>query len=75
MYPASNTLDRLVEPLSEREREVLALVAAGLSNQEIATRLVVGVSTVKKHINNIFGKLAVSSRTQALARARDLNLL
>ena len=65
----------LVEPLSEREREVLDLVAAGLSNQEIAARLIVGVSTVKKHINNIFGKLAVRSRTQALARARELNLL
>jgi LuxR family transcriptional regulator, maltose regulon positive regulatory protein len=68
----SNTL---VEPLSDREREVLGLVAAGLSNQQIAARLIVGVSTVKKHINNIFGKLAVRSRTQALARARELDLL
>ncbi len=65
----------LVEPLSEREREVLHLIAAGLSNQEIAAQLIVGVSTVKKHINNIFGKLAVRSRTQALAQARELNLL
>jgi LuxR family maltose regulon positive regulatory protein len=70
-----NLQSAMVEPLSEREREVLDLVAAGLSNQEIAARLFVGVSTVKKHINNIFGKLAVRSRTQALARARELNLL
>jgi len=73
--PSLRVSQSLVEPLSEREREVLRLVAAGLSNQEIAARLIVGVSTVKKHINNIFGKLAVRSRTQALARARELNLL
>ena len=73
--PGVRVSQSLVEPLSEREREVLRLVAAGLSNQEIAARLIVGVSTVKKHINNIFGKLAVRSRTQALARARELNLL
>jgi LuxR family maltose regulon positive regulatory protein len=75
LQTAPRAHQRWVEPLSEREREVLALVAEGLSNQEIAARLVVGVSTVKKHINNIFGKLAVRSRTQALARARELNLL
>jgi DNA-binding CsgD family transcriptional regulator len=51
------------------------LIADGLSNQAIATRLVVAVSTVKKHANNIFGKLDVQSRTQALLRARELNLL
>ncbi len=65
-------IQNLVEPLSEREREVLDLVAAGLSNQEIAARLIVGVSTVKKHINNIFGKLAVRSRTQAPTRLGDI---
>jgi LuxR family maltose regulon positive regulatory protein len=75
LQSAPRAHQRWVEPLSEREREVLALVAEGLSNQEIAARLIVGVSTVKKHINNIFGKLAVRSRTQALARARELNLL
>ncbi len=53
----------------------MQLIAAGRSNQEIADTLVIAVSTVKKHINNIFGKLAVRSRTQALARARELNLL
>ena len=64
----------LVEPLSERELEVLRLIAAGLSNREIADDLVVGVSTVKKHINNLYGKLGVHSRTQAIARVRDLGL-
>jgi LuxR family maltose regulon positive regulatory protein len=73
-----STLERsnaLVEPLSERELEVLRLIADGHSNQAIADRLVVAVSTVKRHINNIYGKLAVQSRTQALLRARELNLL
>jgi LuxR family maltose regulon positive regulatory protein len=64
----------LVEPLSERELEVLRLIADGLSNQAIADRLVVAVSTVKRHINNIYGKLGVQSRTQALVRARELHL-
>jgi LuxR family maltose regulon positive regulatory protein len=61
--------------LSDRERIVLQLIADGLSNQEIAGRLVVSVSTVKTHIYHIFGKLGVRSRTQAIARARELNLL
>jgi LuxR family maltose regulon positive regulatory protein len=65
----------LVEPLSERELEVLGLIAAGLSNQEIAQKLVVALSTVKKHINNIYTKLGVKSRTQALVQARELKLL
>jgi LuxR family maltose regulon positive regulatory protein len=65
----------LVEPLSERELEVLRLIAAGLSNREIATELVIAVGTVKRHINNIYGKLAARSRTQAVAIARDLGLL
>jgi LuxR family maltose regulon positive regulatory protein len=65
----------LIEPPSERELEVLRLVAAGLSNQAIAGKLVVSLSTVKKHINNIYAKLGVRSRTQALACARELNLL
>ncbi|MEI7769171.1 MAG: LuxR C-terminal-related transcriptional regulator [Chloroflexales bacterium] len=65
----------LIEPLSPRELEVLALVAAGLSNQDIADRLIVSISTVKKHINNIYGKLDVLSRTQALKRARELGLI
>ena len=61
--------------LSQRELEVLHLIASGASNREIADQLVVAVSTVKRHINNIFGKLDVHSRTQLLARARELRLL
>ena len=64
----------LVQPLTEREIEILRLVDDGLSNSEIADKLIVTVGTVKKHLNNIFGKLGVSSRTQALAGARALNL-
>jgi LuxR family maltose regulon positive regulatory protein len=63
------------EPLSERELEVLRLIGDGLSNHEIAAKLVIGLGTVKTHINNIFGKLDVKNRTQAVARARELNLL
>jgi LuxR family maltose regulon positive regulatory protein len=65
----------LLEALTERELEVLRLVNDGLSNSEMAARLIVSVGTVKKHLNNIFGKLGVSSRTQALAVARTLRLL
>ena len=65
----------LVEPLSERELEVLALIADGLTNREIAEKLVIALGTVKRHINNIYGKLGVRSRTQAIARARQIELL
>jgi len=65
----------LIEPLSEREKEVLTLIGEGLSNQEIAERLVITVHTVKKHSSNIYGKLGVNSRTQAVAQARQLGLL
>lgn len=66
--------DRLAEPLSERELEVLALVAAGESNREIAARLFVSTSTVKTHVHNLYRKLDARSRTQAVARARKLYL-
>jgi LuxR family maltose regulon positive regulatory protein len=65
----------LVEPLSQRELEVLDLIIAGLANREIAQKLFIAVGTVKRHINNIYGKLEVRSRTQAVARARALRLL
>lgn len=65
----------LVEPLSEREQEVLGLLAQGLSNSEIATQLTLSLGTVKTHIANLYGKLSVNSRTQALAKARSLGLL
>jgi LuxR family maltose regulon positive regulatory protein len=64
------------EPLlSERELEVLALIASGESNGEIASKLFVSVPTVKTHINNLYRKLGARSRTQAVARARKMNLL
>jgi LuxR family maltose regulon positive regulatory protein len=66
---------RLVEPLSDRELEVLGLVAQGLSNGEIADRLFISVGTVKTHVHNIFGKLGVESRPRAIARARELDLV
>ncbi len=68
MYP-------LGEPLSERELEVLRLIVAGYSNREIADRLVIAVSTVKWYVNAIYGKLQVESRTKAIARARELNIV
>jgi LuxR family maltose regulon positive regulatory protein len=73
--PVPPATQALVEPLTERELEVLRLIAAGLSNREIAQELVVAVSTVKTHINHIYGKLAVKSRIQAVAKAQALDLL
>jgi LuxR family maltose regulon positive regulatory protein len=67
--------ERLIEPLSERELEVLALIADGLSNREIADRLFIAVGTVKRHINHIYGKLGVGTRIQATVKARELQLL
>jgi LuxR family maltose regulon positive regulatory protein len=67
--------EALPEPLSPREQEVLELVAAGLTNREIAEQLVISPETVKKHTGTIYGKLGVSNRTEAVARARTLDLL
>ena len=67
--------ERLAEPLSERELGILALIAAGNSNREIATRLFISASTVKTHINNLYRKLDAHSRTQAVARAREMGVL
>ena len=64
----------LPEPLSEREMDVLRMLANGASNQDIATSLVVTLSTVKKHVGNILDKLTVTNRTQAILRARELQL-
>jgi LuxR family maltose regulon positive regulatory protein len=65
----------LLDPLTQRELEVLRLIAAGLSNRAIAARLVLAVSTVKSYVNTIYSKLQVESRTQAVARASALHLL
>ena len=69
------TSDSLIEALTEREREVLRLIASGESNQDIARRLTVTLATVKTHVNHIFGKLGAESRVQVVARARVLGLL
>ena len=60
------------DPLSQREREVLHFVAVGLSNREIASRLVISPVTVKKHLEHIYTRLDVHNRTSAIARARML---
>jgi LuxR family maltose regulon positive regulatory protein len=65
---------KLIDRLSPRELEVLRLIVDGATNKEIADELVLTVNTVKRHISNIFGKLEVSNRAQAIARARQLNL-
>jgi ATP/maltotriose-dependent transcriptional regulator MalT len=65
----------LIDPLTKRELEVLRLVVAGLTNQQVANQLIVSVGTVKKHNSNIFSKLGVKSRTQAIVRAREMNLV
>ena len=65
----------LIEPLSERELEILQLIAEGLSNQEIGSQLYLSLNTVKAHTRNIYGKLGVNSRMQAAARAKALGIL
>ncbi len=71
----SDAEEYLIEPLTEREREVLQRLAAGRSNREIAEELVVAIGTVKAHTSNIYSKLGVKNRVQALARARELGVL
>jgi LuxR family maltose regulon positive regulatory protein len=65
----------VIEPLSERELEVLRLIAEGASNREISIQLVIAHPTVKRHTSNIFNKLGVGSRTQAVATGRKMGLL
>ena len=73
--PPLPTSQPLIEPLRQREIEVLHHVAQGRSNKEIADEMVVAVSTVKWYLRNIYDKLQVHRRTQALARARELDLI
>lgn len=70
-----NASRKLVEPLSERELEVLYLIADGLTNREIANKLILSLNTVKGHTRKIYGKLGVNSRTQAIGKARAFGLL
>jgi LuxR family maltose regulon positive regulatory protein len=72
MTPPSMQL--LVEPLTTRELEVLKLINTGGSNQDIADQLVISIPTVKRHISNIYAKLGVKSRTQAVAIGKELKL-
>ncbi len=74
--PASSSKPQpLIEPLTGREAEVLSLLVAGLSNHEIAERLSLSEGTVKTHTHNLYGKLGVQSRTRAIARAKELDLI
>jgi LuxR family maltose regulon positive regulatory protein len=66
---------RLIEQLTSREREVLAMLAAGRSNQGIASHLVISLDTVKKHVSHLMGKLGAANRTEAVARGRELGLI
>jgi LuxR family transcriptional regulator, maltose regulon positive regulatory protein len=73
--PPTPTAQPLVEPLSQRELEVLQLIAQGLSNREISERLFLALDTVKGHNRRIFGKLSVQRRTEAVEKARSLDIL
>ena len=73
--PARPRPQPLAEPLSERELEVLRLLATGASNREIADRLFIAEGTVKNHLTSILGKLGVRDRTQAALKARELGLI
>jgi DNA-binding CsgD family transcriptional regulator len=72
---SAQNAESLVEPLSSRELEVLRLIDSGITNQQIADRLSVAPSTVKTHINNIYGKLGVETRIQAVKRAQEIGIL
>ena len=67
-------IEGMIKPLSKRELEVLRLVATGKTNQEIAVELVIAFGTVKRHMINIYTKLDVKNRTEAVAKARELGL-
>lgn len=73
--PLTSSRQPLVEPLSERELEVLQQVATGASNKEIAAELFITEGTVKNHLTNILGKLGVRDRTQAALKAKELELI
>ena len=66
---------QLVDPLSERELEILTLIASGLKNKEIAEQLIISLNTVLYHIKNIYRKLGVNKRTLAIAKAKEINLI
>ncbi len=69
------TTQSLIFPLSDRELEILQHIAAGMTNQEISDRLFISLATVKGHTSNIYGKLSVKNRNQAVVKARELEIL
>jgi LuxR family maltose regulon positive regulatory protein len=73
-FPNEPTSVVNIEPLSDRELDILGLIVAGHSNQEIADSLVLALSTVKWYINALYGKLQVKSRSQAIAKAYELGI-
>jgi LuxR family maltose regulon positive regulatory protein len=73
--PSASSGQALIEPLSQRELEVLHLIALGRTNQEIAQQLIIAPGTVKAHTASIYRKLDVANRTEAVARARQLGIL
>jgi LuxR family maltose regulon positive regulatory protein len=75
LRPGTRASSQLIEPLSERELEILRLAAAGLTNRETGERLYISAETVKTHLGNVYGKLGVHRRVEAAARARELGLL
>ena len=70
-----NDKQSLVDPLSERELEILTLIASGLKNKEIAEQLFISLNTVHYHTKNIYSKLDVNKRTLAVVKAKELNLI
>jgi LuxR family maltose regulon positive regulatory protein len=75
VHPAQTPSASLIEPLSERERDVLKLVAAGLASEDVAQELVISLGTVRTHLKHIYGKLDAHNRVQAVERVRILNLV
>ena len=74
-HPAAAGSKSLIKPLSGRELQILSLIAAGKKNQEIADQLIISLNTVRYHTKNLYGKLGVNKRTQAVAKAQELDLI
>ena len=73
-FDIRETQKQLIVPLTAREIEVLRMIAEGKRNQEIADHLFISLSTVKRHIANVYGKMEVTHRTEAVARANEMDL-